>query len=89
MSPTESSLVLVNVNDFPVKLKIRLPQESSGSLWRRFTITQSKEKDVAALTSGNVEIASSSRMSLCLEPESFTALSSLTDLRDLDFREMP
>ena len=89
VSPTESSLVLVNVNDFPVKLKIRLPQESSGSLWRRFTIMQSKEKDVAALTSGNVEIASSSRMSLCLEPESFTALSSLTDLRDLDFREMP
>ena len=89
VSPTESSLVLVNVNDFPVKFKIRLPQESSGSLWRRFTIMQSKEKDVAALTSGNVEIASSSRMSLCLEPESFTALSSLTDLRDLDFREMP
>lgn len=89
VSQTESSLVLVNVNDFPVKLRIRLPQGYSDSIWRRFTITQSKEKDIAALTSGNVEIASSGRMSLCLEPESFTALSSLTDLRDLDFREMP
>lgn len=89
VSQTESSLVLVNVNDFPVKLRVRLPQGSSDSIWRRFTITQSKEKDIAALTSGNAGIASSSRMSLCLEPESFTALSSLTDLRDLDFREMP
>ena len=88
MYPTECSLVLVNVNDFPVKLRIRLPKEASGSLWKRFSVTQSKENDSAALTSGDAEAASSGIMSLCLEPESFTALSSLAELRDMDFREV-